>query len=161
MRIIGFGARGHIRKSQNHINENLLGSSISRSTSYKTKSEQNNSPELLSILFPKIYHKNGLNGWSGAGVRVGMLRDRGGFLVSKFRSFSVLVAWFLGFKESWFLGFLVSESQGLKDSMSPYYQQNISCFLIDIDFISKILKSLLNGSSRFPGVRLPNKSNSL
>ena len=38
--------------------------------------------------------------------------------------------------------------------MIPYYQNYISCFLEDIDPISKIFKNLLDGSSGFCGSRL-------
>ena len=53
---------------------------------------------------------------------------------------SSLVSWFqslLGsiFKVSWF--------QGFKDSVIPYCQMSISCFLEDIDHTSKISKNLL------------------
>ena len=88
-----------------------------------------------------------------------------GFLVSWFQSF--LVCWcvgfwslgfkvscrigfnFLGFIVSWFQSFLVSWPQGLNISRSLilYYQISISCFLEDIDSISKILKNSLDGHS--------------
>ena len=66
----------------------------------------------------------------GAGV-VGMLRGRGFlcFLVSKFLSFNVV----------WILGFRVSEIQ---KSLILCYQTIISCFLEDIDPISKIFKDI-------------------
>ena len=51
---IGFEAQGHLQKSRNHRNEGFLGSPISKSKRYKTKMDQNNSPELLSILFLKL-----------------------------------------------------------------------------------------------------------
>ena len=38
--------------------------------------------------------------------------------------------------------------------MIPYYQIAISCFLIDIDHIAKILKILSDGSSVFSGASL-------
>ena len=52
IKIIGFGAQGHVRKSRNHRNEWFEGSHMSKSKSYKFKLEQNNSTELLSIPFP-------------------------------------------------------------------------------------------------------------
>ena len=48
---IGFGARGHVQKSQNHRSEEFGSSHIHKSKS-KTKSMQNNSTELLSLSFP-------------------------------------------------------------------------------------------------------------
>ena len=49
---IGFGARGHVRKSPNRRNEGFEGSHIGKSRSYKCKLEQTNTTELLSISFP-------------------------------------------------------------------------------------------------------------
>ena len=67
--------------------------------------------------------------------------------VSWFLSF-----WFLGF---WFLGFLVSANLLCVQKICvTYYQIFISCFLIDIDLISKISKILLDGSVGFVGARL-------
>ena len=60
-----------------------------------------------------------------------------------------LVSWFLGFLVSKFLGFLFSKLSKFQRSNIPYYQISISCFLIGIDFISKIFKILLDGSSGF------------
>ena len=60
-----------------------------------------------------------------------------GFKVSRFQSF--LVSKLRGFKVAWFLGFDVL--------MFPYYQNSISCFLEDIDPVSKIFKNLLDGYS--------------
>ena len=59
-----------------------------------------------------------------------------------------LVSWFLNFLVSQLLCFLVSkfqvsEIQNVKVSMIPYYQMSISCFLEDIDSISKIFKSFI------------------
>ena len=54
---IGFGARGHIRKSRNHRNNVLEGSHISKSTSHKFKSKQNNTTEFLSISSHKFIIK--------------------------------------------------------------------------------------------------------
>ena len=70
--------------------------------------------------------------------------------------------WFLGVLVSSFLGFLVSKNHGflvsklhrINDSITPYYQLSISCFLMDIDLTSKTFKMLLNGSSGFVGGRL-------
>ena len=56
---------------------------------------------------------------------------------------------FLGFE---FLGFLVSWPLGFK--VSKTYQIAISCFLEDIDLISNIFKTLLDGSPGFVGARL-------
>ena len=58
-----------------------------------------------------------------------------------------LGVWFLGFKVSWFLlclfhSFLVSEFQNFKDLPSFHF---ISCFLGDIDLISKVFKILVDG----------------
>ena len=75
-----------------------------------------------------------------------------GFKVSRLRSF--LVSKFLGFKVSWLLGFKVSKFQSFKVSMIPYYQNLISCFLKEIDPISKLFKNLLDGSSGFVGACL-------
>ena len=84
------------------------------------------------------------------------------FLVSWFLGF--LVSLFLGFNVCWFLGFLVSKLQDfqrLKMELTfflkivfLYYHISISCFLEDIDLISKISKNSLNGSSGFVGARL-------
>ena len=66
-------------------------------------------------------------------------------------------SWFV---RSWFLGFLVSKLLGFKFSWSqsfkvPYIHHiSMSCFLEDIDLISKILKNLLDGSFGFSGTRL-------
>ena len=67
------------------------------------------------------------------------------------------VSWFLGFKVSrflgvWFPGFLVSKFQSFK--VPKIYQMSISCFLEDIDPVSKVPKNLLNGSSGMFGARL-------
>ena len=56
-----------------------------------------------------------------------------GFLVLGFLVSCFLVYWFIGFK------------------VSKIYQISISCFLIDIDHISKLFKILLNGSAGFFG----------
>ena len=80
--------------------------------------------------------------WSGAGVGVGMLRgiplleNKKGFLVFGF-------------------GFLVSKNVlCFQNIFVTYYQMSISCFLIDMKYISKILEILLDGSSSFVGARL-------
>ena len=71
-----------------------------------------------------------VQGWSGAGVGVGMLRGTGfPYLVSKF------------------LGFLVSKPRSFNVSMTPYYQKSISCFLEDGDPKTKIFMKILNASS--------------
>ena len=57
IKTIGFGARGHVPKSRNQRNEGFE-FSISKSTNYYTKSKQNNSLELLNLLFKHISHKN-------------------------------------------------------------------------------------------------------
>ena len=56
-------------------------------------------------------------------------------------------SWFLGFKDSKFL-------QCFWKILVPCYQISISCFLIDIDLISKISKNFSNESSSFFGARL-------
>ena len=48
---IGFGARGHVKKSRNNRNEGVEGTHISKLKSYKFKLKQNTSTELLSISF--------------------------------------------------------------------------------------------------------------
>ena len=63
-----------------------------------------------------------------------------------------LGSWFLAFKVSWFQSFSVSKFLGFK--VSKICQISISCFLDDIDPISKIFKNLSNGSSEFVGARL-------
>ena len=80
---------------------------------------------------------------------VGMLRASGclGVLVSKFFGFSV--SKFLGVLVSKFLGFKISRRQNLKVSTIPCYQRNISCFLGDIDPISKIFKTIFDGFCLF------------
>ena len=55
---IGFGARGHVRKSRNHRNEKVEGSPISKAKSYKFELKQTNIMELLKIPFQEISHKN-------------------------------------------------------------------------------------------------------
>ena len=57
MNNIGFGAQGYVQKSRNHRDEGFEGSSISKSKSYKSKSQQNDITELLRISFPSIYHE--------------------------------------------------------------------------------------------------------
>ena len=62
IKILGFGARGHVQKSQNHGSEEFEGSPISKSKKYKFKLKQNSITELLSIYFPQNYHnENGPN----------------------------------------------------------------------------------------------------
>ena len=68
---------------------------------------------------------------------------------------SFLVSWFLGFR---FLGFLVSKIHNFKKTFVPYYQNVMSCFLIDIGLISKNFKILLDGSSGLFGACLFEKS---
>ena len=46
--------QGHVRKYRNHRNERFEGSPISKSKSYKFKSQQNNPPELLRLLSYKF-----------------------------------------------------------------------------------------------------------
>ena len=58
IKIVGCGSRGHVPKSRNHRNDGFLGSPKSKSKKYKTKSKQNHSLELLSLLFPSNFHKN-------------------------------------------------------------------------------------------------------
>ena len=48
---IGFGARGHVRKSRNHENYGFEGPHITKSKSYKLKLKQNRTTELSSISF--------------------------------------------------------------------------------------------------------------
>ena len=72
------------------------------------------------------------------------------FLVSKILGF--LVSKILRYLVSEFIGFLVSKFLGFK--VSKLYQISISCFLEDIDRISKFLKKLLDRSSGFVGARL-------
>ena len=67
-----------------------------------------------------------------------------GFTVSCFQRF-------FGFLVSWFQSFLESKFQRVEDSMIPYYQNSISCFLEDIDLRSKMIEIVLNGSSEFCG----------
>ena len=86
-----------------------------------------------------------------------------GSLVSQFLGF--VVSWFIGFLVSWFLGFRVSWLLGsrvacykvswfLGFKVSKICQMPISCFLEDIDPISKIVKNLFDGSLGFVGPRL-------
>ena len=88
---------------------------------------------------------------SGMGGGSGFLS----FLVAWFLAFSVccfvgvLLCCFLFFGGSWFL---LSWFQSSK--VSKIYQVAISCFFIDSDFISKIFKILLSGSSGFVGAHL-------
>ena len=73
-----------------------------------------------------------------------------GFLVSRILgvlAFGFLVSKILGVLVSKILRFLVSKFQ-------RFTKFSISCFLIDIGPISKILEILLNGSSGFVGARL-------
>ena len=77
-----------------------------------------------------------------------------------------LVSRLLGFKVSWFLDFAVAKCIDAELKVSkihlmfrrktlvPYYQMSISCCLLDIGPISKILKNLLDGSTGFVGARL-------
>ena len=71
-----------------------------------------------------------------------------GFLVSKMFGFwnskitGLLVPKSLGFLVSEFQIFEVSKFQCLKDSMVPYYQKIISCFLEDLDLIFEIFKNV-------------------
>ena len=71
-----------------------------------------------------------------------------GVVVPKF--FSFLVSKCLGFRNSRLLGLEASKIQKITQSawktLVPYYQTTISCYLVDIDPISKIFKHLLNGS---------------
>ena len=69
-------------------------------------------------------------------------------------AFGFLVSWFFvpWFKRSCFLGFK-NPPMFFKRSV-PYYQFPISCFLTDIDVISKISRILSDGSSSFIGARL-------
>ena len=60
------------------------------------------------------------------------------FMVLWFCGFTVL--WFHGFMVSWFYNFMVLWFYGFKK-----YKVSISCFLVDIDLISKILKISLRG----------------
>ena len=69
-------------------------------------------------------HPGLVQGWSGARVRVGMLRGKG--------------SWFLG------LGFKISKITRLQ----------FSCFLEDIEPISKIFKNILDGSSGLLGTSI-------
>ena len=62
------------------------------------------------------------------------------------------VSKFLGLNRFWLLGFLVSRCLGFK--VSKIYQIPISCFLEDIDLVSKIFKTLLDRSSGFFGACL-------
>ena len=55
---IGFGAHGHVQKSQNHRNEGFERSHITKSKQYKSKMDQNNKTQLLSISFPSVYHNS-------------------------------------------------------------------------------------------------------
>ena len=79
-------------------------------------------------------------------------------MVSWFLGFKV--SWFLDFKVSWFQSFLVSKFLGFNASwflgfkVSEIYQIAISCFLEEIDPISKIFKNSLDGSPGFVGTRL-------
>ena len=76
-----------------------------------------------------------------------------GFLVSWFLGCLVswfFVSWFLGFLVSWFQRFLVSWFQNFNDSVMPYDQTSISCFLIDIDLISKIFRICYLDLHHFP-----------
>ena len=52
IKINGFGAQGHVRKSRNHENEGFSVSPTSKSKSYQSKVKQNNPTELLAISFP-------------------------------------------------------------------------------------------------------------
>ena len=53
----GFGAQGHVQKSRNYENEAFDGSPISKSTSHKSKMEQNSITELLGISFLYLHQK--------------------------------------------------------------------------------------------------------
>ena len=66
MKIVGFGVLGHVQKSRDHRHEGFEGSPRSKSKSYKTKMEQNNSTELLSLLFPYTDHTNEPNMTNGS-----------------------------------------------------------------------------------------------
>ena len=75
------------------------------------------------------------------------------------------VSWFLGFKVPWFrgfrfLGFKVSKFQGFENPLmfvNRYGFIVISCFLIRIDLISKIIAILLSESSSSPFRKLSNE----
>ena len=63
--------------------------------------------------------------------------------------YSLMACWFYGFMVLdlmvvWFYGFLVAR----------IYQVPISCFLMDLEPISKVFKISLDGSSGFVGARL-------
>ena len=57
--IVGFGAQGHVPNSRAHRTKDSEAFPISKSNSYKFRLKQNSSPEVLSIPFPSIYHKDG------------------------------------------------------------------------------------------------------
>ena len=63
-----------------------------------------------------------------------------------FSCFGFVFLWLLDFKDSTIL-------ECFWMTFGPYHQVCISCFLRDIDPISKIFNILLNGSSSFPGAR--------
>ena len=76
-------------------------------------------------------------------------------LVSGFQSF--LAVRFQSFLVSGFQSLLVSKALGFKIigfKVSKIHQMSISCFLEDIDPISKVSKNLLDGSSGFLGIPL-------
>ena len=77
-----------------------------------------------------------------------------GFLAFGFLVVGFLVSRFLGLSVSKFFGFLVSWFQTFEVSMIQYYRNSISCFLEDIDFISKMSNISLDGSSIIFGTRI-------
>ena len=99
-----------------------------------------------------------LPGRSGqdAGVGACMLRGAWDSLTGKWKGFwvswSLVCFWFLGFLVSWFLGF--KNLLCFQKIFVTYYPISITCFLIDIDSVSKMFKNLLDGSSSFFGACL-------
>ena len=69
-------------------------------------------------------------------------------LVYWFCFFRFVASWFQSFLVSWFLNFKVSRFN------DPILTDYHIMFLMDIDFISKVFKSLLDGSSGFVGAHL-------
>ena len=61
IKIVGFGAQGHVQKSRNHRNDGFEGSRLSKSKSYKFKLEQTNTVELSSMLFINVPYKWPIN----------------------------------------------------------------------------------------------------
>ena len=52
------GAQGHVRKSRNHTNERFEGSPISKPGNYKFELTQDNTTELLKLIFSMSSLKN-------------------------------------------------------------------------------------------------------